>query len=119
MRHWGRLGAFWGTVFGILFAPAFFWIPGVGPILTGGLIGSVLMGTVEGAAAGAVLGGGASVLAAALSSIGIPKDSVIRYETAVMADKYLLIASGTPDDIERARTLLGGRATTVDVHDQA
>ena len=54
------------------------------------------MGTVEGAAAGAVLGGGASVLAAALSSIGIPKDSAIRYETAVMADKYLLIAQAVP-----------------------
>ena len=53
VKYWGKQGAFWGSIFGILFAPAFFWIPGIGPILTGGLIGSILMGTVEGAAVGA------------------------------------------------------------------
>ena len=108
VKYWGRHGAFWGSVFGILFAPAFFWIPGIGPILTGGIIGSILMGTVEGAAVGAAIGGGSGVLAAALSSLGVPKDTVIRYEAALKANKFLLIASGTAAEVERARASLAG-----------
>ena len=108
VKYWGKHGAFWGSVFGILFAPAFFWIPGIGPILTGGIISSILMGTVEGAAVGAAIGGGSGVLAAALSSLGVPKDTVIRYEAALKANKFLLIASGTAADVERARASLAG-----------
>jgi uncharacterized membrane protein len=117
VRYWGKTGAFWGTVFGILFAPAFFFIPGIGPILTGGIIGSVLMGTIEGAAVGAVVGGGTTALAAALSGLGVPKDSVIRYEADLKANKFLLIATGTPVEVERARTLLAGAGSGhVEVH---
>ena len=117
VKYWGKHGAFWGSVFGILFAPAFFWIPGIGPILTGGIIGSILMGTVEGAAVGAAIGGGSGVLAAALSSLGVPKDTVIRYEAALKANKFLLIASGTAADVERARASLAGvGGKQVEVH---
>jgi uncharacterized membrane protein len=117
VKYWGKLGAFWGGVFGILFAPAFFFIPGIGPILTGGIIGSVLMGTVEGAAVGAAVGGGSGALAAALTSLGIPKDTVIRYEADLKANKFLLIAHGSAADTQRARDLLGGtKASNVEVH---
>lgn len=116
VRYWGKNGAFWGGVFGLLFAPAFFWIPGIGPILTGGIMGSLLMGSIEGAAVGAALGGGTTALAAALGSLGIPKDSVIRYEADVKADKFLLIASGTASEVERARGLLAERGGRVQVH---
>jgi uncharacterized membrane protein len=118
VRYWGKLGAFWGSVFGILFAPAFFFIPGIGPILTGGLIGSFLMGTVEGAAVGAAVGAGASAFAAALASLGIPKDSVLQYESAIKANKFLLIASGSRDEVERARAVVGagGGQVQVQVH---
>jgi uncharacterized membrane protein len=117
VRYWGRQGAFWGSVFGILFAPAFFFIPGIGPILTGGIVGSIIMGTVEGAAVGAAVGGGSGALAAALTSIGIPKDSVIRYEADLKANKFLLIANGEPSDAERARGILANLAgAAVQVH---
>lgn len=116
VRHWGKLGAFWGGIFGLFMAPAFFWIPGVGPILTGGLIGSALMGTIEGVAAGVAVGGGMSALAGALASMGIPKDSLIQYERELRADKFLLIASGTPGDIEQARSILGQNAESVNAH---
>ncbi|HEY5375899.1 MAG TPA: hypothetical protein VIK01_19605 [Polyangiaceae bacterium] len=116
VKYWGKNGAFWGGVFGILFAPAFFWIPGIGPILTGGVIGSLLMGVVEGAAVGAALGGGTSALAAALGSLGIPKDSVIRYEADLKASKFLLIAGGTAADTERARAILAGHGGYVQIH---
>jgi hypothetical protein len=71
------------------------------------------MGTVEGAAVGAAIGGGTSVLAAALAGLGIPKDSVIRYEADVKANRFLLIASGSAAEAELARTIValrGGRA---------
>jgi uncharacterized membrane protein len=117
VKYWGKRGAFWGMVFGILFAPAFFFIPGIGPILTGGMIGSILMGTVEGAAVGAAIGGGSGALAAALTGIGIPKDSVIRYEADLKANKFLLIANGKAAETERARTILAGiGARQVEVH---
>jgi hypothetical protein len=116
VKYWGKNGAFWGGVFGVLFAPAFFWIPGIGPILTGGVIGSLLMGTVEGAAVGAALGGGTSALAAALGSLGIPKDSVIRYEADLKTNKFLLIASGDRAAAERAREILAALGGHVQVH---
>jgi hypothetical protein len=106
VKYWGKQGAFWGSVFGLLFAPAFFFIPGVGPILTGGIVGSLLMGAVEGAAVGAAVGGGSTALAAALTNLGLPKDSVIRYEADLKANRFLLVASGTAAEVERARAIL-------------
>jgi hypothetical protein len=116
VRHWGKLGAFWGGLFGIVFAPAFFFIPGIGPILTGGLIGSFLMGTIEGAAVGAAVGGGGSALVAALAGMGIPKNSVIQYEADLKANKFVLIASGTAAQVERARGVLAERGGKAQVH---
>ena len=31
MAYWGKLGAFWGGMFGLLFGSAFFFIPGLAP----------------------------------------------------------------------------------------
>ena len=36
MMYWGKLGAFWGGFWGLLFGSAFFWVPGVGPLRRGG-----------------------------------------------------------------------------------
>ncbi|HEY4014181.1 MAG TPA: general stress protein [Polyangiaceae bacterium] len=117
VRYWGKHGAFWGMVFGILFAPAFFFIPGIGPVLTGGLLGSALMGTMEGAAVGAAVGGGSGVFAAALTNLGIPKDSVIRYEASLKANKFLLIAQGSAAELEQAKGILArAKASEVTVH---
>jgi uncharacterized membrane protein len=116
VRYWGKHGAFWGAVFGILFAPAFFWIPGIGPILTGGLVGSMLMGVIEGGAVGAAVVGGTSALAAALSGLGIPKDSVVQYEAQIKANKFLLIASGAPAEVEQARALLAEHHGATELH---
>ena|SRR5579863_1116112 len=116
VRYVGVLGAFWGMVFGLLFAPAFFSIPGTGPMLTGGLIGSILLQALEGAAAGAAVGAGAGALVAALVSLGIPKDESIRYEAELKANKYLLIASGSPEDANRARSILARLVAEVTVH---
>jgi hypothetical protein len=114
MKYWGKLGAFWGGLWGILFGSAFFWIPGIGPVLVGGPLVSAIVGGLE----GAVLVGGFSALGAGLYSLGIPRDSVLRYETALKSDKFLLIAHGTLDEVNRAREILeaAGNADGVEVH---
>ena len=54
----------------------------------------------------AVLMGGLSAIGAALYSIGVPKDSVLQYETALTADAFLVTAHGSAADLARARTIL-------------
>ena len=49
MKYWGKLGAFWGGIWGVLFGSAFFWIPGVGPLLVAGPLVSAIVGGLEGA----------------------------------------------------------------------
>jgi uncharacterized membrane protein len=36
MKYWGKTGAFWGGLWGLLFNSALFIIPGVGPVLLAG-----------------------------------------------------------------------------------
>src|SRR5664279_1763881 len=74
MKVWGKLGAFWGGFWGLLFGSALFIIPGIGPLIVFG----PLVGWIVGALEGAVVVGGLSALAAALFSIGIPKDSIMQ-----------------------------------------
>ena len=101
MKSWGKTGAFWGGLWGMMFG-AFFLIPGLGPILAAGPVVAWIVGALEGAA----VVGGVSVLGAALVGNGIPKDSVIKYETALQAGKFVLIAHGMPEEIDRVKSLL-------------
>lgn len=103
MKTWGGVGAFWGALWGMLFGAAFFWIPGIGLLGAAGPFVHVLAGALEGAA----LLGGASVLGAALATIGVPKDSIVKYERSLRADKYLLIVHGSREEIELARVIAG------------
>jgi hypothetical protein len=95
IKVWGKNGAFWGAIWGLFFGGVFMTLPLIGPIVVLGHLGVMLLGAAE----GALVVGGVSALAGALASIGIPKDSVILYEEAVNADKFLVMAHGTPDEI--------------------
>ncbi len=108
IKVWGKSGAFWGAIWGLFFGGVFMTLPFVGPIIVLGHLGVMLLGAVE----GAVVVGGVSALAGALVSIGIPKDSVVRYEAAVKADQFLLMAHGAPDEINRARDVLHSSSPT-------
>ncbi len=103
MKYWGKLGAFWGGVWGLLLGSAFFLVPGVGPMLVAG----PLVGWIVGALEGAVVVGGVSAIGAGLCSLGIPKDTVLKYEIALRTGKFALIAHGTAQDVERARAIIG------------
>ena len=102
MLYWGKLGAFWGGFWGLLFGSAFFWVPGIGPLLVAGPLAAAIIGALENAA----LVGGLSALGAGLYSLGIPKDSVVEYETAVKAGNLVLVAHGTPEDVAKAKSIV-------------
>jgi uncharacterized membrane protein len=113
MKYWGKIGAFWGGFWGLLFGSAFFAIPGIGPILVAGPLVAWIVGALE----GAVAVGGISAFGAGLVSIGIPKDSVVKYDVALKTDKFLLVVHGTPDAVEKARDIIKGtNSLSYEVH---
>jgi uncharacterized membrane protein len=108
VKYWGKLGAFWGGFWGFLFGSAFFFVPGIGPIAVGGPLVSWIIGALE----GAVVVGGLSAVGAALYSIGIPKDSILKYETSLKGNKFLVVAHGTIAEVEQAREILASTSAT-------
>jgi hypothetical protein len=102
MKLWGKTGAFWGGIWGLLFGSAFFLIPGIGPMVMAGPIVGWIVGALEGAA----VVGGLSALGAGLYSLGIPKDSVLRYETALKTGKFVVIAHGSPAETTQAQEII-------------
>ena len=102
MKYWGTMGAFWGGVWGLMFGSAFFFIPGIGPLLVAGPLVAMIVGALE----GAVVVGGLSAIGAGLSSLGIPKNSILLYETAYKAGKFLLLAHGTVEEVAHARDVI-------------
>ena len=50
--------------------------------------------------------GGLSALGAGLYSIGIPKDSIVKYEKAIKSGSFLLLAHGTAADVSRAKEIV-------------
>ena len=102
MKYWGKLGAFWGGFWGLLFGAAFFWVPAIGPVLVGGPLVASIVAALE----DAVVVGGLSAIGAGLFSIGIPKDSIVTYEAAIKAGEYLVVAHGTSEEAAKAREIL-------------
>ena len=102
MKYWGKWGAFWGGFWGLLFGAAFFWVPAIGPVLVGGPLVAWIVAGLE----NAVVVGGLSAIGAGLYSIGIPKDSIVTYETAIKAGQYLVVAHGTSAEAAKARNIL-------------
>ena len=101
-KIFGKWGAFWGGLMGVLFGSAMMFVPVVGHVIVLGPLAAALFGGLE----GAVVVGGASALVGALMAVGIPKDSVLRYETAVKANKFMLVVHGDAQEIKRAHELL-------------
>ena len=92
--RWAKWGGLWGWLFGALM-----FVPGVGSVAIGGYL-LFMLATAGIGAAGGALGG-------ALSAIGIPADGVPVYEADLRADRFLVVAHGTPGDVLAAHQLLG------------
>jgi len=102
MMYWGKTGAFWGGFWGLLFGSGLFLVPGLGPILAAGPIVAWIVAALE----GAVIVGGVSAIGAGLISMGIPKDSVLKYDVALKTDKYVLVVHGTPEEVNKAKIVI-------------
>lgn len=102
MMAWGKTGAFWGGLWGLLFGSAFFLVPGIGPLFVAG----PMVGWIIGALQGAMVVGGLSALGAALYGIGIPNDSIIEYETQIKAGKFVVIAHGSQNEMIKIKAAL-------------
>lgn len=107
MKAWGGTGAFWGALWGLLLGAAFVWLPGIGPLAVAGPFVHLLISSIEGAA----LVGGISALGAALTSLGVPKNNVVKYESQLKADKYVLIAHGDERNVKQARAIMERNAS--------
>jgi hypothetical protein len=116
IKFWGTRGAFWGGFWGLFLGGMFMTVPVVGQVVVLGYIATIVIAGIE----NALVVGGISALAAALYSIGVPKDSVIQYETALKTDSFLVMAHGPAAEIARAKTILGAaNPTRVDLHTAA
>jgi hypothetical protein len=110
-RTGAMTGAWLGGLLGLLTGVAFVWIPGVGPLIVTGHLASALLtlvGGVDGAVVGVAWGGVLGILV----GVGVSKEPIIKYEGHVKAGKYLVIAHGSGEEVERARNILQGTAAT-------
>jgi len=113
VRFWGGRGAFWGGLWGMFFGGLFMTIPVIGHVFVLGYLAAMVIYGIE----NAVVVGGLSALGAALYSTGIPKNSVIDYESAVKADGFLVTAHGPAAEMVRAKALLDTtNPTHLDLH---
>ncbi|MCT7967565.1 DUF1269 domain-containing protein [Laspinema sp. D1] len=94
-----------GGFIGLLQALAALSIPGIGPVLAGGTVATILLNTLAGGAIGAATGG----LVGALAGLGIPEEQAIIYNERLSRGHYLLIVEGSVYEIERAHEILTGR----------
>jgi uncharacterized membrane protein len=108
-------GAWVGGLFGLLIGAAFLVLPGVGPVVVAGPIAAALLGALEGALAGAALG----ALSGALVGWGVPKDQALKYESQIKVGKFLVIARGTPELVEKAKAILiQGQNDGIEIYDE-
>ncbi len=113
IKFWGTRGAFWGGFWGLFLSGLFMTIPVVGHVIVLGYLATVVVAGIE----NAIFVGGVSALGAALYSVGVPKDSVIQYETAIKTDSFLVMAHGSAAEISRAKAILSTvKPVSVDVH---
>lgn len=111
---WGKLGVFgpnlWGPgLWGVIMGWVSVWVPGLGPLLIGGPMVSLILGAHDGAA----VFGPMTPLGVGLYRIGVPKDGVRRYEEAIRRGRYLLVIQGSQDQVTRAGRLLSGTVAEI------
>ncbi len=107
IKAWGSAGAFWGGIWGLLLAPGIFFLPGFGLMAVSGPLVTALVSALE----GAVTVGGISAIGAALMQIGAPKDKIVKYETALKTDQFVLMVHGSVEEVAKANAVLAGVET--------
>jgi hypothetical protein len=94
--------AFCSGIHGVLIDPSSVFIPGAGLFLVAG----PLVGWITEAREGGVSVDGVGMIGVGLCCLGIPKDSVKRYEAALSARKPIVITCGTAAEINHAKGVI-------------
>lgn len=102
----GYWGSFVGGLFGILVGAGVIFLPGIGPIIIAGPITSVLAGWLEDTIIGGVGSAAVGGLAGALIGLGIPQNEVLRYETQIHAGKFIILVTGSDQDVTQAQRMM-------------
>ena len=102
MKYWGGTGALWGSIWGVLIGSAFFFVPGIGPLLVAGPLVCSILGALD----GALLTGGKSVLGGGLYSLGVPENMVLQYEAEVKNGRCMLLVQGSIEQLTTAREIV-------------
>lgn len=77
-------------------------ISGIGPVLIAG----PLLGWVLGALEETVVVRGVTAIGTALKNMGIPKSSILSYETALRFNKFILLVHGTAEEVAHAQNIM-------------
>jgi len=92
-----------GTTLGILTGVGLFAIPGIGFLYGAG----ALVGAIAGFDFGLIGGGIASVL----MNTGVNEQAANKYHTELEGGKYLLVAQGSEDEVQKAKDILHAHGT--------
>jgi hypothetical protein len=97
-RYWGRFGGLWSSLSGVPGGSALLLFPGLGQV--------VILGPFVNAVSAALGEPGQGPLSAALASLGLAPEAVERYERAVRAGRFAVLAQGDRGEADVAHGLL-------------
>ena len=99
-RYWGRFGGLWSSFSAVPAGSALLLFPGVGQV--------VILGPFVNAVSAALGEAGRGPLSAALASLGLAPEAADRYEHAIRAGRFLVLAQGGHGESDVAHWLLQG-----------
>ena len=99
MLAWGRLGEFWGNIWGLVAGSSFFRFSDIGSVLVAGPLVLRIVAALDRSGPP----GAANALGSALIGVGIPLDRIVHYEFLVKMDKVLLIVHGAHENVDLSR----------------
>jgi len=109
-KGWGRLGALWGGLLGLLGGAAgMFVLPGIGPLMAAGPIAESLVGAAGGSAiGGAVMAGGGAMseLGVAIHRAGVPEEQLEEAEELIGDGRHLVMLILNEQEFNEWRELL-------------
>jgi len=91
MKYLGLQGAIWGALWGPCLGSALFLFPEGGPLVAMGSRAGLIASAINASA----VGGTAGVIAVALATVGVPMDSIAKYELELKAGRCVVVAHGT------------------------
>lgn len=101
------VGTVLGTTLGVLAGVGIFAVPGLGFLYGAGAVVGAIAGFDFG-----LIGGG---IASALATVGVKDENLEKYHNALDAGKFIVIAHGSEEDVNKAKNMLHDHGTHHDI----